>query len=36
LLVGSVVLSPRRVIIAAAVPLLRAVIGRAVRDLAVR
>ena len=36
LLVGSVVLGPRRVIIAAAVPLLRAVIGRAVRDLAVR
>jgi hypothetical protein len=36
LLVGSVVLSPRRVIIAAAVPLLRAVIGLAVRDVAVR
>jgi hypothetical protein len=36
LLVGSVILGPRRVIIAAAVPLLRAVIGRAVRDMAMR
>jgi hypothetical protein len=36
LLIGFVILSPRRVIIAAALPLLRVVIGRAVRDLAVR
>lgn len=36
LLVGSVILGPRRVIIAAAVPLLRALIGRAVRDMATR
>lgn len=34
LLVGSVILGPRRVIIAAAVPLLRAVINRVVRDMA--
>lgn len=36
LLVGSVILGPRRVIIAAAVPLLRALIGWAVRDMATR
>jgi hypothetical protein len=36
LLVGSVILGPRRVIIAAAVPLVRAVIGRTVRDMAMR
>lgn len=36
LLVGSVILSPRRVIVVAAVPLLRAVIVRAIRDLAAR
>jgi hypothetical protein len=36
LLVGSVILGPRRVIIAAAVPLVRAVIGRAARDIATR
>ncbi len=36
LLVGSVVLSPRRVMVVAAVPLLRAVIVRAIRDLAAR
>ena len=36
LLVGSVILGPRRVIIAAAVPLLRAAIGRRARDMAMR
>jgi len=36
LLVGSVILGPRRVVIAAAVPFLRAVIGRAARDMATR
>jgi hypothetical protein len=36
LLVGSVILGPRRVIIAAAVPLVRAVIGRTARDMAMR
>jgi len=36
LLVGSVILGPRRVIIAAAIPLLRAVIARAARDMATR
>jgi hypothetical protein len=36
LLVGSVILGPRRAIIAAAVPLLRAVIDRAVHDMAMR
>ena len=36
LLVGSVILGPRRVFIAAALPLVRAVIGRAVRDMAMR
>lgn len=34
--VGSLILGPRRVIIAAVVPLLRAVIGRAMQDPAVR
>jgi hypothetical protein len=33
LLVGSVIFSPRRMIIAAAIPTLRAVISRTVRDL---
>jgi hypothetical protein len=36
LLVGSVILGPRRVIIAGAVSLVRAVIGRAARDMATR
>jgi hypothetical protein len=36
LLVGSVILGPRRVIITAAVPLVRAVIGRAARNMATR
>lgn len=36
LLIGSVILSPRRVIAVAAVPLLRTIIVRAIRDLTSR
>jgi len=35
-LIGSVIIGPRRVIMAAVVPLLRAVIGQAMRDTAMR